>query len=343
MAITTLDGVLAGSRPPVEFYKVGAGTQIVGQRYNPHYAAGYPGAMAAPAGGIQGLGLTSKAGLIDWPGNSGNTYLARLSAECINVGTLILCDRLWENSGNSATSTSPQSHVLTISAISTANPTQVTTGAHGQAAGTFVVHITGSNSTPVIDGTYTATYVDATHFTIPVNVTGGTSNAGTVYICPPPRDRAGTAVPNGASATYGIGVSLAYECSSTMGANATTFTATYVNSAGTAGQVTPSLTLVTTMITGGFIPIPLAAGDVGVRAINAHTKGTTQTSGTYHLVLYRVLARVGLPLNSVGYAVDAITAGLPRAYDNTCPFLVWAPGTTTAPTALSGQVVWTQG
>lgn len=343
MAITTLDGIVAGLRPPYEFYKVGAGTQIVGQKYNPHYAAGVPGAMSAPANGIQGNALTSYAGLIEWPGNSNNTYLGRFSAECINSGTLLLCDRLWHNSGNSSTSISAQNHYLTASAISVANPTQVTVGAStGVASGTFQVHITGSNSTPSIDGTYTATAVDTTHFTIPINVTNSGS-AGTVYVVIPPRDRAGTTVPNGSSATYGIGVNLAVEVSSTMGANATTFTATYVNSAGTAGQVTPSITLVTAMITGAFITIPLAAGDVGIRGLYTTTKATTQTSGTYHLVMYRVLARVGLPIAGVNNAVDAITSGFPRAYDNTCPFLVWVPQSTTAPTALSGQVVWAQG
>jgi hypothetical protein len=342
VAITTLDGLVAGLKPPNEFYKVGAGTQIVGQKYNPHYAAGYPGAMSAPAGGIQGLGLLSKSGLLDWPAASNNTYLARFAAECINPGTLLLCDRLWENSGNSSTSTTAQNHYLTITGNTIANPTVVTTGAHGQAAGTFVVHITGSNCTPSIDGTYTATYISGTTFSIPVNVSSG-GTAGTVYIVPPPRDRAGTAVPNGASTAYGIGVNLAVEVSGTMGANATTFTATYVNSAGVAGQVTPSITLVTAMIVGAFIAIPFAAGDVGIRALHTHTKATTQTSGTYHLVMYRVLARVGCPLASVNFAVDAITSGFPRAYDNTCPFLVWIPQSTTAPTALSGQVVWAQG
>ncbi len=67
----------------------------------------------------------------------------------------------------------------TITANSQANPTVVTCGKNiptGQQ-----VTISGSNSTPSIDGTYTATNVDATKFSIPVNVTvAGT--AGTVDI-----------------------------------------------------------------------------------------------------------------------------------------------------------------
>ena len=58
-----------------------------------------------------------------------------------------------------------------------ANPTIVTCGVYVP-TGTRVT-IAGSNSTPLIDGTYVATNVDATRFSIPVNVTvAGT--AGTV-------------------------------------------------------------------------------------------------------------------------------------------------------------------
>lgn len=343
MAITTLDGVLAGMQVPTDFTKIGAGTQVVGRPYTPMYAAGNPGAMAAPAGGIQGLGLTSKPTALGWANPvSGNTYLARFAVECINVGTLLLCDRLWENSGNSATSTTAQNSYLTASAISQANPTQITTGAHGQAAGTFVVHITGSNSTPSVDGTYTATYVNSTEFTIPVDVSVA-GNTGTVYICPPPRDKFATAVPNGDSSVYGTDVHLAYEVSGVMGAGTPTFIVTYVNSAGVAARTSVTVTFATTHILGTFIPIPLQAGDVGVRAVASHIKNVTQTSGTYHLVMYRVLARTSVGVAGVGSAVDAITGGFVRAYDNTCPFLVWIPGTTTAPTYLSGQVIWTQG
>ena len=345
MAITSLDGLIAGMKSPDEFYKIGAGTQVVGRPYTPMYANGMPGVMTAPAGGIQGLGLTSKPTALDFPPavEGQNIYLARFAGEAINVGTLWLCDRLWENSGNSATSTNAQNHFLTANSITQANPTIITTTAgHGQAAGTFTVHITDSNSTPSIDGTYAATYVSATEFSIPVNVTNA-GNSAVVYIAIPPRDKWGTAVPNGASSVYGEDVFLAYEVSGVMGSGTPTFTATYVNSAGVAGRTTPSISFATTMILGAFIPIPLAAGDDGIRAIYSHTKNATQTSGTYHLVMYRVLSRIFVAAAGVGQAVDAITGGFVKAHDNTCPFLVWVPGTTTAPTYLYGQVIWAQG
>lgn len=59
---------------------------------------------------------------------------------------------------------------LTITSNTLANPTVVTTERHHLATGDTVV-ISGSNSSPVIDGTYTVTVISATTFSIPVNVT----------------------------------------------------------------------------------------------------------------------------------------------------------------------------
>jgi|GEM_PF-2000427 len=70
---------------------------------------------------------------------------------------------------------------LTITGNTLANPTIVTTSAPHwiQFATTQVVYISGSNSTPLIDGFYVATQISATTFSIPVSVsTAGT--AGTV-------------------------------------------------------------------------------------------------------------------------------------------------------------------
>jgi hypothetical protein len=71
---------------------------------------------------------------------------------------------------------------LTITALSKANPTQITTSApHGIAAGgTQVVNISGSNSVPSADGNFLATYVDDTKFTVVFNVATTAGTAGTV-------------------------------------------------------------------------------------------------------------------------------------------------------------------
>lgn len=62
-----------------------------------------------------------------------------------------------------------------ISVISAANPTQVTSTAHGLSSGDTVL-ISGTNSTPVLDGDDIAvTVVDANNFTVAVNVSGAGS------------------------------------------------------------------------------------------------------------------------------------------------------------------------
>lgn len=265
MAITTRDGVIAGLLPPEQIMKVGAATTI-GRLYSPFYVAGRPGAAVAPTPGTAGAALTSYSGQIPFanPG-SGNTYLARLSANANVAGTLFLADRLWHNSGLSATLNTLQ------------------------------------------------TFTSATW---------------------PARDMDGS--------TNGRGVMIGFEVSTVMGAGTPTFKLDYTNSAGTTLRTITTAAQTATMAVGSFIPIELAAGDVGVRTITGWTLSATMTSGVYHLVAYRMLASVDVIGTGIGGAVNYLTSGFPRLYDNTCPFLLWLPATATAPT-IQAQLNYTQG
>jgi hypothetical protein len=72
---------------------------------------------------------------------------------------------------------------LTITGNTAANPTVVTTSAAHDLVTGAKVQITGSNSSPLINGTFTVTFVSPTAFSIPVNLSGGTAGtnpAGTV-------------------------------------------------------------------------------------------------------------------------------------------------------------------
>lgn len=109
MAITTLDLALAGMKPPEYYAKAASGTLVAGRPMNLNYLAGIPGAMAAPAPGVAGAALTSYAGQIPIPAASGNTHLARFSGtSSAQGGLLLLCDRLWHNSGLVVTTTTAQ-------------------------------------------------------------------------------------------------------------------------------------------------------------------------------------------------------------------------------------------
>lgn len=109
MAITTLDGVIAGMRPPEDFLKVGGTMEAVGVHHSLFYTSGRPGAAVAPTPGLSGEALTSYAGQIPWVNPvSGNSYLARLQASASQIGCLLLLDRLWHNSGIVVTTTTAQ-------------------------------------------------------------------------------------------------------------------------------------------------------------------------------------------------------------------------------------------
>ena len=148
----------------------------------------------------------------------------------------------------------------------------------------------------------------------------------------PARDRDG--------ATLGEGILVGLEFSAAGGAGTPTLTLGYTNQAGTAGR-TATFVGATTPNAGTFFPWPLAAGDTGVRSVQSCQLSVTWTSGTAHLVAYRILAELDIEANR-GDKVDALTSGFPRLYDSTVPFLVQLASATTA-TMLKGRLVIAQG
>lgn len=268
MAITTLDGVIAGMQPPKPITKVGIATAAVGamRGYTLWYASGNPGAATANAAGVNGAAVSGTvAGQIPRtnPG-AGNAHLARLSFQASTAGSLWLIDRLWNNSGLSVTSTTAQ-------AISPATL--------------------------------------------------------------PSRD--------GAAGTNGVSVMAAIEWSATGGAGTPTVTLTYTDQDGNTG-VTGTFTAVTTPPVGTFEIFTLAAGDTGVRAPTSFIQSATRSSGTMHLVLFRVLAQMEVTAANIGNAIDAMTSGMPQIFNDSVLQLVWFPSATTA-TTFVGTYGETQG
>ena len=109
MAITTVDGIVAGLQVPQPFFKVGATMEATGVLHSLFYTTGVPGAATAPSPGINGAALTTYAGQIPYTNPaSGNGYLAGVNVNSTLVGTLLVCDRLWHNSGVAVTTTTAQ-------------------------------------------------------------------------------------------------------------------------------------------------------------------------------------------------------------------------------------------
>lgn len=267
MAITTLDGVIAGMQAPTPITKLGIATAAVGamRGYTLWYAAGNPGAATANAAGINGAAVSDGVGGIPRTNPvSGNSYLARLGIAASTAGSLWLIDRLWNNSWLVVTST----------------------GAQAIAAAAL-----------------------------------------------PSRD--------GAGGTTGANVMAAIEWSATGGAGVPTVTLTYTDQDGNAGA-TGTFTAVASPPVGTFEIFTLAAGDTGVRAPSSFIQSATRTSGTMHLVLFRVLAQIDVTAANTGNAIDALTSGMPRIYDSSTLQLVWFPSGQSA-TTFVGQYIETQG
>jgi hypothetical protein len=108
MPITTIDGALAGMRPPLDFVKSATPTLVAGRPHSLWYLTGVPGAASAPATGVSGTYLVSPiTGQIPYtnPVTGSFSYMARLQAMATIGGTLLLCDRIWHNSGLNVTGT----------------------------------------------------------------------------------------------------------------------------------------------------------------------------------------------------------------------------------------------
>lgn len=268
MAITTLDGVIAGCQPPQFFFKSLSGTLVAGRPYTFFYNSGIPGNAPFPSPGVSGAALTSYNGQIPFTNPvSGTSYLARFVAlSSAQPGQLMLVDRLWHNSGLSLTSTASQT-------------------------------------------------VNSVAF--------------------PARDEAGT--------TNGAGVLLGFEIYSSTGAGTPTITVTYTNSDNVGAKTGTNIIATTaTSGAGSFYPIGLAAGDKGVRSVQSVQLSATWTTGFASLVAYRILSVLQLGASGISSAVDVITGGMPQMFNNTVPFLIFVPSTTTS-TSVNGSMTVTQG
>lgn len=250
---TGVDGIIAGAYPPHFFFKALTGTLVAGRPFSPFYLAGIPGPAVAPAPGVNGAALTSYAGQIPFvnPG-AGTNHVGRFVGQATQAGSLLLCDRLWHNSGLSVTSLSAQ-------AIS---------------APTF-----------------------------------------------PARDRDGT--------TNGESVLIGMEIVTATGAGLNVPTLTYTDQSGNTGATaTLTFAYAASSAAGTFYPFSLAAGDTGVRTPTSFINSVSMTSGSISLVAYRVLAQINHGVFAAD-VIDPVTGGMARCYDNTVPFILFIPNTTT--------------
>jgi len=161
MAITTMDGLLAGisSASNVNFMKVSAAAEGAGTYHSLFKVAGFPIAGANPPTGVGDIPTSATVGAIPFtnPGGANTKYFGRVEMVSSTIGTLIIYDRLWHNSGwvgNIATSQTVNSKALTrnTSGVGVEIFGEVYT-AMGATASTFSVTYTDSTNTSRV-GTY---------------------------------------------------------------------------------------------------------------------------------------------------------------------------------------------
>lgn len=155
MAITTVDGILAGAKPP-QFFNRSIITLAAGQTASTFFTAGFPGAALAPTPGLSGAALTTYAGQIPFtnPPAGQKTYLTNFSAYVTGVNSQyvsILCDRLWHNSGVTINSGAVQN---INSVVFPARDNNGTTNGDGVLIG-LEFSSTGGSNTPTITVSYT--------------------------------------------------------------------------------------------------------------------------------------------------------------------------------------------
>lgn len=110
MPLTTESQIIAGELPATDVTKTTGTLEAIGTLHSTFYNNGTPGAASAPVPGLSGAALTSYAGqfLVPAPIAGKEIALTGFSVQGSVIGTAILADRLWHNSGISSTLTTAQ-------------------------------------------------------------------------------------------------------------------------------------------------------------------------------------------------------------------------------------------
>ena len=104
----------------------------------------------------------------------------------------------------------------------------------------------------------------------------------------------------------------------------------YTNQAGTASRTGANIPAMgASLPIGTFYPFGLQAGDTGVRSIQSFQMNTTAwTSGTIHLVAYRIIDAIEISVAGISESRNIINGGLKRCWNGTIPFVIFVPGGT---------------
>ena len=117
------------------------------------------------------------------------------------------------------------------------------------------------------------------------------------------------------------------------GASAGTLAFNYTN-VGNAARTGPTFTPVSAPVVGRTQPLPLQAGDFGVRVPTSLTNSATMTSGTYGITLRKPIARIPVLGVALGEVQDWAKLGLPKIPADACLEILFLAQNATAPTII---------
>jgi hypothetical protein len=138
---------------------------------------------------------------------------------------------------------------------------------------------------------------------------------------------------DGATAGKGVQVGILVSAATGNAGAITNTTLTYTASDGTGSRTGTIASFPATAAIGTIIPFALAGGDLGVQSVQSVTLGTTYTSGTIHLIAYRLIAQAPATLANVGGAA-ALGKG-PKLWAGSCLLPAYF-ATATSATTLTG-------
>lgn len=133
--------------------------------------------------------------------------------------------------------------------------------------------------------------------------------------------------------TNGSGNFIAYEIYTQIGATGTTITADYTDDSGNSGQTSQATTIGATNNREAqrLHLMSLAAGDIGVRAVNTVTVlATTGTAGNFGIIIGHVLGMLTIPVAAAADIRSFMDGAMPEILTDACLAWYFVPQATTA-------------
>ena len=141
-------------------------------------------------------------------------------------------------------------------------------------------------------------------------------------------------------AALGPGVELWLEVYSAPGATGANWTVTYTDESNNSGATSVYAHPANAESVGQAIPMTLAAGDVGVRAVaSLQCSISSGTAGDVGITLRRRVAQIPLTVANIGTVLDFATLGLPELFTDSCLEMIVQCSTTSTGFILPGIVV----